>query len=149
MPALRHIDRPIYNLTLNPTDVMKKFFFSFLFALVLFPVFAEETPLMLQGRVKEAAFKTDLTNAIVLTLDSAGNVADTIPCNQGFSYRHFEVDTLSNFYLKVPRVDSTYGSLPGYDNGFRGEDGKPCFFTVLFSMALGKQCGIRRMGDGI
>ncbi len=87
---------------------MKKFFFSFLFALVLFPVFAEETPLMLQGRVKEAAFKTDLTNAIVLTLDSAGNVADTIPCNQGFSYRHFEVDTLSNFYLKVPRVDSTY-----------------------------------------
>lgn len=65
--------------------------------------------LSLYGRVKENVGKTDLLRAKVLVYDSAGNVKDTIPANQGYRWRgRGEVDTLSNFYIQVPRVDSTY-----------------------------------------
>lgn len=65
--------------------------------------------LSLYGRVKENVGKTDLIRAKVLVYDSLGNVKDTIPANQGFRWRgRGEVDTLSNFRIEVPRVDSTY-----------------------------------------
>lgn len=62
----------------------------------------------LEGRVKESLAKTDLTNAYVLLYDSTGVVCDTVRANQGYTYRGGMVDTLSNFFLRVPRVDSTF-----------------------------------------
>lgn len=61
------------------------------------------------GRVKDAVTKYDLTQAIVLRYDSIGNVSDTIRANQGYRWRGREdIDTLSNFYFRVPAIDSTY-----------------------------------------
>ncbi len=77
--------------------------------LTLATVTALAEDVWLYGRVKDAVSKYDLTNAIVLTYDSVGNVADTIKANQGFRWRsRNDIDTLSNFYIRVPRVDSTY-----------------------------------------
>lgn len=61
------------------------------------------------GRVKDAVSKYDLTHAMVLRFDSAGNVCDTIRANEGRRWRgRNDVDTLSSFYISVPRVDTTY-----------------------------------------
>ncbi len=67
-----------------------------------------DTPMItLAGRVKEATFKTDLTKARVITYDSIGNPKDTITANQGYTYNYPAIDTISIFYMKVPRVDTT------------------------------------------
>lgn len=88
---------------------MKKLLaFAFAVLSMLAAVGAAPT-LTLTGRVKEAAFKSDLTHAYVLLYDSAGAVRDSIRCDGGLMYRgKNEIDTLSTFSFQVPRVDSTY-----------------------------------------
>lgn len=87
---------------------MKKLLLSLLSCVLFLTLFAEENKFSLIGRVKESFGKTDLTNAYVLTLDSLGNVSDSIRTNQGRAWRFGRVDTTSVFFLNVPRVDSTY-----------------------------------------
>ncbi|MDE6333752.1 MAG: hypothetical protein K2L77_03800, partial [Muribaculaceae bacterium] len=87
---------------------MRKLLISLAIALTAFCAISADNDLTLIGRVKDNLRKTDLTQAKVLLYDSAGNVRDTIPANQGFSYRTGQLDTLSQFYFRVPRVDSTY-----------------------------------------
>ena len=62
----------------------------------------------LSGRVRDAVSKADLTNAILLTYDTHGNVVDTLKANQGRTWNRYGSDTLAVFYKAVPRVDSTY-----------------------------------------
>lgn len=87
---------------------MRKLLTSIAIVLTVLCATSANDQLTLMGRVKDNLRKTDLTQAKVLLYDSAGNVRDTIPANQGFSYRTGQLDTLSQFYFRVPRVDSTY-----------------------------------------
>lgn len=82
--------------------------FAALFAAVFALSAREDDKLTLSGRVKEAAGRNDLTNAYVLLYDSAGNVTDSIRANRGRTWHSGAIDTLSNFYFSVPKVDSTY-----------------------------------------
>ena len=87
---------------------MKKLFAICLALLCGISALAEENELWLYGRVKESVGKFDLTEAVVLLYDSTGAVKDSIPANQGRAYRGREIVTESNFFIKVPRRDSTY-----------------------------------------
>ncbi len=87
---------------------MKRFLTPLLILCLLGGVNAFAKDIWLSGRVKDAVTKYDLTKAIVLIYDSVGNVSDTLRANQGFRWRGGEIDTISNFYMKVPAADSTY-----------------------------------------
>lgn len=88
---------------------MKKTLLTVIFSIItIIAVFADEPTITISGRVKDATFKADLINAKVLLYDSDGNVCDSVRANQGRTYRAGAVDTLSEFYFSVPRVDSTY-----------------------------------------
>lgn len=87
---------------------MKKLITSIIIAATVVCAFAAKHELYLVGRVKDNLRKTDLIDARVLLYDSLGNVCDTLRANQGLTYRAGQIDTLSNFYMNVPKVDSTY-----------------------------------------
>ena len=88
---------------------MKKILVSFYLIFSIIGAVAQDNIIYLQGRVKESLAKTDLTKAYVLLYDSEGNVADSVRANNGYRWRgQGVIDTLSNFTLKVPKVDSTY-----------------------------------------
>lgn len=87
---------------------MRKLLISLTMAVTALCAISADNDLTLIGRVKDNLRKTDLTQAKVLLYDSAGNVRDTIPANNGITYRMGQLDTLSQFYFRVPRVDSTY-----------------------------------------
>ncbi|MDE6853463.1 MAG: hypothetical protein K2J38_00230, partial [Muribaculaceae bacterium] len=87
---------------------MKKLLAICLTLLLSLSALSQENNLWLWGRVKESVGKFDLTDAVVLLYDSTGAVKDSIPANQGRAYRGREIVTESNFYMKVPRRDSTY-----------------------------------------
>lgn len=59
------------------------------------------------GRVKSAINKIDLNKAYLLIYDSTGTVRDTVYANRGLRYNMGVIDTLSNFYLEIPRADTT------------------------------------------
>ena len=74
------------------------------FAAVL--TYAANDKLYLHGRVKESTFKTDLIRAKVKLLDKDGQVADSNVANRGRRWSGYEIDTISEFYIQVPRIDS-------------------------------------------
>lgn len=76
-----------------------------LFLIIGFSLYAEDY-IMLYGRVKTAISNHNLTDAYVLTYDSVGNVKDSIRANKGYRWTREGIDTLSDFSIKVPRVDS-------------------------------------------
>lgn len=86
---------------------MKKLLLLVLALFTTTAVFADDS-LHLGGRVKDAITKRDLLKAYVLLYDSVGNVRDSIQCNKGYTWRNGSVDTISNFYFSVPRVDSVH-----------------------------------------
>lgn len=69
---------------------------------------ADKNTITLYGKVKTALTKTDLTDAYVLWPDSTGEGVDSIKCDKGRRWNGSEVITSSDFYVQVPRVDSTY-----------------------------------------
>lgn len=88
---------------------MKKLF-TFIIVLVFFGMNSKaQNDFRLYGSVKSAISKHDLTDAYVLLFDKEGNVKDSVRANQGLVWRGpNQIDTLSNFSIMVPRVDSTY-----------------------------------------
>ena len=88
---------------------MKKYLSVILFLLFVTSNLQAEDDFSLGGSVKSAISKHDLTDAYVLLFDKEGNVKDSIRANMGLRWRGpDQIDTLSNFYFRVPRVDSTY-----------------------------------------
>lgn len=85
---------------------------TFLFLLILWhspcTASAEEKNFWIGGRVKEALGKTDLLDALVVTLDAYGNPVDSCPTNRGKSYRNGEIVDISMFSFMVPRKDSVF-----------------------------------------
>lgn len=59
------------------------------------------------GRVKSAVNKLDLTKAVVIFYDGQGNVSDSVRANQGYRFTNNELDTMSYFYKRIPRADTT------------------------------------------
>lgn len=86
---------------------MKKLF-SLLFVLGFLCCQAKDDNLYLYGRVKESTFKTDLTRAKVRVLDRDGVARDSVRANSGRHWNGHEVDTIAEFYISIPRVDSVY-----------------------------------------
>ncbi|MDE6109190.1 MAG: outer membrane beta-barrel family protein [Muribaculaceae bacterium] len=70
---------------------------------------AEVDSISLYGRVKDAAFKRDLRQAKVMLYDAQGNLQISVDANKGVRWiANNEYDSLSVFWLTVPRVDSVY-----------------------------------------
>ena len=87
---------------------MKKLILIFACILTAITLWAAGEEFYLTGTVKESWGKTDLTKAYIFTFDADGNVKDSIRANMGLKYSGGQLDTTSYFYIKVPRVDSTY-----------------------------------------
>ena len=87
---------------------MKKPIFTAILALLPFVLLHAQDNIGLYGRVLTAVSKMDLTDAYVVLYDNEGNPKDSIRTNMGMTWRNGQIDTLSRFYFKVPRVDSTY-----------------------------------------
>lgn len=86
---------------------MKRFFICLFLLSAIANLFAVDE-IYLMGKVKEAVTKRDLTDAVIFLYDKDGNVKDSVSANMGRTWRDNQVDTTSNFYIKVPAVDSTY-----------------------------------------
>lgn len=86
---------------------MKKISFLLIF-LVAVTSYASNDKLFLHGRVKESNFKTDLIRTKVTLLDSAGIASDSVFANKGFKWNGTEIDTLSEFYIQIPRIEAVY-----------------------------------------
>lgn len=67
----------------------------------------EEKTITIFGHIKDALTKMDLLDAYVLWPDSTGTGVDTIKCD-GERWVRGEVIKTSDFYNRVPRVDSIY-----------------------------------------
>ena len=87
---------------------MRKFIALPLLFLIVISALAADDKLSLSGRVKESVHKSDLIGARVLLFDSVGNVRDTVFANMGRMYNSGALDTISEFYLTIPRTDSIY-----------------------------------------
>lgn len=77
----------------------------------------DERQIYLVGRVKDNILKRDLTDAFVITYDSQGNPADTIPANEGLINRNGEPAPVSFFSFAVERKDTVLTfdiECPGY-----------------------------------
>lgn len=77
----------------------------------------EDDMLYLSGRVKDAVLGTELTSAVVVRYDAAGNRIDSIKADRGRTYKNGEVIELARFGFMVERKDSTYVfdvECPGY-----------------------------------
>lgn len=84
---------------------MKKLLFLAVLACTTVAALADD--FFISGRVKSSINKVDLPQAYLLFYDADGNVRDSVPANRGFSYRNGAIDTLSNFWKDLPRVDTT------------------------------------------
>ncbi len=89
--------------------------------LLLFTSFAAsakaDDQLSLRGRVKDAVLNIDLTSAVVVLYDSAGNPVDSIRANRGMRVVNGEPVEMAYFWFNVARKDSTYVFdviCPGY-----------------------------------
>lgn len=94
---------------------MRKIFILSLLICSVITSLAED--LYVGGRVKSAVDKMDLTQAYVLFYDANGNVCDSVRANRGMRWNAGGIDTLSSFYLTVPRIDTTLVfdvNCPGY-----------------------------------
>lgn len=67
---------------------------------------AADNTFTLYGRVKDAVSKQDLTSTFVYRLDADGKALDSIQANQGRTYSGGVIDTVANFFFRVPRTDS-------------------------------------------
>lgn len=77
----------------------------------------EDDMLYLSGRVKDAVWGTELTSAVVVRYDAAGNPTDSIKADRGRRYKNGEIVELAMFGFMVERKDSTYVfdvECPGY-----------------------------------
>lgn len=74
-------------------------------ALVITAAYADD--FYITGRIKTAIDKVDLPQAYLLFYDAEGNVSDSIRANQGRTWRNGAVDTIANFWMSIPRVDTT------------------------------------------
>lgn len=88
----------------------RKIFAVIFIILAVFTVRAADTDsILLYGRVKDAAFKRDLRQAKIMLYDAQGNLQLTVDANHGVRWNGTnDYDSLSMFWLTVPRVDSTY-----------------------------------------
>lgn len=68
--------------------------------------FAANDMLTIYGRVKDAVTKADIRTAYVYRLDSAGIPVDSALSNRGLTFNDGVIDTLSMFFMSVPRTDS-------------------------------------------
>ncbi len=89
---------------------MKKLFFLLVMILALATAAQakDDDLIYLFGRVKEATHKLDLTNARVRLLDADGAVKDSTISNRGRRFVGHQLDTISEFYLRAPRIEATY-----------------------------------------
>ncbi|MBD5284674.1 MAG: outer membrane beta-barrel protein [Bacteroides sp.] len=72
--------------------------------------------LYLNGRIRDAATKAELTKARVLIYDAKGNVKDSTKC-ESYRYRNGERTEIASFVIPVERKDSIYHFdvvCPGY-----------------------------------
>ena len=88
--------------------LLRSLLFLFLSCSQVFMVSAEETPLFISGRVKDAVTKLDLTDAYICLYDADGKLTDSIQANRGKAVRDGEIIDLSFFSFPVSRNDSTY-----------------------------------------
>lgn len=65
----------------------------------------EDDMLYLSGRVKDAVLGTELTSAVVVRYDAAGNRIDSIKADRGRTYKNGEVIELARFGFMVERKD--------------------------------------------
>lgn len=87
---------------------MKKPILTLMCFVTAVALWAANNDFYISGRIKDAMTKIDLLKAWVLTYDNEGNVKDSIRSNMGLKYVGGQLDTTSYFFMKVPRVDSTY-----------------------------------------
>ncbi|MCH5219041.1 MAG: outer membrane beta-barrel protein [Muribaculaceae bacterium] len=87
---------------------MKKLLLTFFLLVSVIVFYGADDDFFLAGRVKESFAKTDLIHAKVFLMDAEGNASDSVTSNMGVVWKAGAVDTMSYFYIKVPRVDSTY-----------------------------------------
>lgn len=85
-----------------------KSFFCFILTMVLTASILADDKLSLYGRVKDNVTKKDLTNSRVILFDNNGNITDTIKANKRLFYNYGVLDTLAEFVISVPHVDSIY-----------------------------------------
>lgn len=83
------------------------FAFFFISALASTAIAKDDT-IFITGRVKESLGKTDLRDALAVTLDAEGNPVDSCIANIGRMYVNGEITDLSFFSFSVPRTDSIY-----------------------------------------
>lgn len=62
----------------------------------------------LNGRVKEALGKHDLTEATVYMMDDRGNPTDSCKCDKGKAFINGEIIDISSFGFRVPKRDSIF-----------------------------------------
>lgn len=91
---------------------------AFFAMLAAMPAMSQNKYLYLNGRVRDAVTKAELTNAKVLIYDEKGNLkGDSISC-KGYRYnRNGEKTEIANFWFRVERKDSIYHFdvvCPGY-----------------------------------
>ena len=86
---------------------MRKILSLIFITVCILTAFADDK-LLLDGRVRDAVTKRELTQAYAVMYDSAGAPRDTCRANKSFRWNGNDVDTLATFFLGVPKVDSTY-----------------------------------------
>ena len=98
--------------------MMKRICTLILVFIAVLSAFASNDNVVLRGRVKDSVTKRDLFKAYVKTYDKDGNVKDSIACKSR-SWVNNELDSVSSFYLSLPRVDSVISFdvvCPGYND---------------------------------
>lgn len=71
-------------------------------------MWAANDSIYIGGRVLESLGKTDLTDAVVMMLDSAGNATDTCRCNRSYRIVNGERVARAFYSFLVPKCDSVY-----------------------------------------
>ena len=97
---------------------MRKILSLILITVCILTAFADDK-LLLNGRVRDAVTKRELTQAYAVMYDSAGAPRDTCRANKSFRWNGHDADTIATFFLGVPKVDSTYlieVFCPGYNS---------------------------------
>ena len=84
---------------------MRKILSLILITVCILTAFADDK-LLLNGRVRDAVTKRELTQAYAVMYDSAGAPRDTCRANKSFRWNGHDAGTIATFFLGVPKVDS-------------------------------------------
>ena len=68
----------------------------------------DDSKFSISGRIKDAMFKQDLTQAVVCLQDSLGQTIDSCVANRGIRVINGDRKELAYFNIPIPRIDSTY-----------------------------------------